>query len=65
MKNGVIMFLYLHEPRRTHANPPNPRQDVKSTREPIKANSYPDYEQSYVFEGTHEPEDNHVTGIDI
>ena len=59
------MFLYLHEPRLTHANPPNPRHDIKSTREPIKTSPYPDYEQSFVFEDTHEPEDNHVIAIDI
>jgi len=60
------MFLYLHAPRRTHANPPNPRTDVNSTRAPVKTNPYPDYEQSYIVEDTApEPENNHVITIDI
>tara|TARA_R100000315_G_C5108003_1_gene61764 strand:- start:165 stop:332 length:168 start_codon:yes stop_codon:yes gene_type:complete len=55
------MFLYLRKPRRIHVQPVEPREE----RQDKVPNNYPDYEQSFVFEETHEPENNHVTGIDI
>jgi len=56
------MFLYLHAPRRIDANPPNPRTPRPR---PATSSSYPDYEQSFVFEDNQVPEDNHVITIDI
>ena len=59
------MFLYLHAPRRICANPPNPRSGPWPTQ-PAKAETiYPDYEQAYIFDDSHEPEHNRVITIDV